>query len=177
MKIGKDKFVSLSYTLTVDGSVADQANAENPLGFVFGAGYLLPAFEKHIDGKQKGDKFEFTLTPEEGYGTSNPEMIIELGKDVFTVNDKIEDGLLTVGNEIPMMTAEGMRLLGRVLEVGEESVKMDFNHPMANKTLNFSGEILEVREATPADHPHQHGGGCGGGCGEGDCGDGCDCGC
>lgn len=172
MKIEKGKFVTLSYILTVDGKVADQATAENPLGFVFGEGYLLPAFEKNIDGKKKGDKFEFTLTPAEGYGTANPEMLIELGQDVFMVNGKVEEGLLVVGNEIPMMTADGMRLIGRVIEVGSETVKMDFNHPMADKTLNFSGEILEVREATEADR-HQHGG-CSGDCGDG-CGEGCSC--
>lgn len=54
MKIGEKKFVTLSYTLTVDGSVADSATAENPLGFVFGAGYLLPEFEKNIDGLSAG---------------------------------------------------------------------------------------------------------------------------
>ena len=174
MKIGKNTFVALSYTLTVDGKVADQATAESPLGFVFGEGYLLPAFEKNIDGKQKGDKFEFTLSPQDGYGTTNPEMIIELDKEVFSVNGKVEEGLLTIGNEIPMMTADGMRLLGRVIEIGDAKVKMDFNHPMAGKTLNFTGDILEVREATPEDHPQQQGCGCG--CESDNCGDDCGCG-
>lgn len=169
MKIGENKFVTLSYTLTVDGNVADAATAENPLAFVFGAGYLLPEFEKNIAGLEPGDKFEFTLTPENGYGQPNPDMVIELSRDTFEVNGQVEEGLLTVGNEIPMMTNDGMRLIGRVVSVDGDKVKMDFNHPMAGKTLNFSGEILGVREATEADYPQAQGG-CSCGCS----GDGCD---
>jgi FKBP-type peptidyl-prolyl cis-trans isomerase SlyD len=183
MNVSNEKFVTLSYVLTVEGEVADMATAENPLGFVFGAGMLLPAFEKNIDGKQVGDKFEFTLTPEEGYGVSDERMIVELPQDTFKVDDAIEEGLLTIGNEIPMMTAEGMRLLGRVIAIGETMVTMDFNHPMAGQTLNFTGEIVGVREATDEDMPGQQGG-CGCGCGSdgcGDCGGGCggddDCDC
>ena len=170
MKIGEKKFVTLSYTLTVDGSVADSATAENPLGFVFGAGYLLPEFEKNIDGLSAGEKFEFTLTPENGYGLPNPDMVIELPRSTFEVDGQVEEGLLTVGNQIPMMTNDGMRLIGVVASVDGDKVKMDFNHPMAGKTLNFAGEIVGVREATDEDYPHAHNGGCSCGCS----GDGCD---
>lgn len=176
MKIADKKFVTLTYTLLVDGEVADMATEESPLGFVYGLGFLLPEFEKNIDGKKKGDKFEFTLTPEQGYGPSNPQMLLDLGKEIFMVDGKIEDGLLVAGNEIPMMTADGMRVFGRVVEIGKDSVKMDFNHPMAGKTLNFSGEIVGVREATEEDYPSADGG-CSCGCeDDSSCGD-CGCGC
>ncbi len=170
MKIGNEKFVTLSYILTVDGEIADMATAENPLGFVFGVGMLLPAFEKHIDGFSAGDKFEFTLTPEDGYGVSDPRMIVELPQDTFKVDGSIEEGLLTMGNEIPMMTADGMRLLGRIIAIGDENITMDFNHPMAGKTLNFTGEVVGVREATDDDYPGG-GGGCDCGCGSDGCED------
>lgn len=169
MKIGENTFVTLSYTLTVDGNVADAATAENPLAFVFGAGYLLPEFEKNIAGLEPGDKFEFTLTAENGYGQPNPDMVIELPRNTFEVNGEVEEGLLTIGNQIPMMTNDGMRLIGIVTSVDGDKVKMDFNHPMAGKTLNFSGEILGVREATEADYPQAESG-CSCGCS----GDGCD---
>lgn len=171
MKVEAQKFVQLTYELIVDGQLADQATKERPLGFVFGAGFLLPKFEANIEGKEVGDTFAFTLTPEEGYGVSNPDMVIDVPTAVFMIDGKVEEGLLVVGNHIPMMTADGMQVVGVVAEVGEESVKMDFNHPMAGKTLNFSGEIVEVREATDADYPHAHG------CGSCNCGDGsCECG-
>ncbi len=178
MKIGQETFVSLSYTLTVDGQVADQATADQPLEFVYGAGFLLPKFEEHIAGLSAGDKYEFTLAPEEGYGEIIAEALVELPQDVFLVDGAVEEGLLVVGNQIPMSTQDGQRMLGIVIEVLEETVKMNFNHPMAGKTLNFNGEIVGVREVTEADMmPSGCGSSCGDGCGEGcNCGDGCDCG-
>ncbi len=174
MKVGEKKFVSLSYQLHADGVFADEATRENPLKFVFGAGFLLPKFEEHIAGLESGDRFTFTLTADEGYGQVNPQMVIDVPKDAFMVNGAIEEGLLTVGNQIPMMTSSGQPLLGHVVEVNEKTVKMDFNHPMAGKTLVFTGEIIEVREATEEDYPHQaHGCDCGCGCSHDDCGGDC----
>lgn len=170
MKIENEKFVALSYTLTVEGEIADQATKENPLKFVFGTGYLLPKFEENVAGLSVGDKYEFTLQPEDGYGVINPQMIIDVAKEAFMINGQIEEGLLVVGNQIPMMTAQGMHVLGKIVEVNEAGVKMDFNHPMAGKVLNFAGEVVEVREATDDDYPHSQ---CGGGCNCGECGGDC----
>ena len=177
MKIEKNRFVSLSYKLEVDGQIPDQSRPGQPLEFPFGAGYLLPAFEAHIEGLSAGDKFEFTLTPEQGYGEVIREAIVELAKETFMINGQIEEGLLTPGNQIPMSDSQGNRLLGTVVEVGEV-VKMDFNHPMAGKTLHFTGEIVDVGETRPED-PRPPGGcscGCEGGCDEHDHKGGCDCG-
>lgn len=177
MKISENKFVSLAYTLTVDGRVADQATAERPLEFVYGIGMLLPKFEEFIAGKEAGERFEFVLSPAEGYGELNPQAVVNLPKDVFMVDGAIPDDMLTVGNVLPMADQNGNRLMGTVKAVNDTDVTMDFNHPMAGKTLNFTGEILGVREATPEDM-RPMGGGCscgceGGECGDGGCGDGC----
>lgn len=171
MKIGEKTFVSLAYELRVDGEIVDNAPASQPLEFPFGVGFLLPAFEKNIEGKTVGDKFEFTLTPEEGYGSVMLEAIVELPTSIFEVEGKVEEDLLTVGNQIPMSTADGQHMMGVVLGVEADKVRMDFNHPMAGKTLNFSGEVVGVREVTEADMARLMGGG---GC-SGSCGDGCDC--
>ncbi len=95
------------------------------------------------------------------------------------VDGKLAEDILFVGSQIPMADAQGNRMLGLVKEVGETTVKMDFNHPMAGKTLNFEVEVISVRDVTPEDL--QGGcscGHCGGDCEEG-CGEhseGCDCG-
>lgn len=186
MKISENKFVSLAYTLTVDGEVADQATAERPLEFVYGMGMLLPKFEEFIAAKEVGDKFEFVLTPAEGYGEINAQAVVNLPKDVFMVDGAIPDDMLVVGNVLPMADQAGNRLMGTVKAVNEADVTMDFNHPMAGKTLNFTGEILGVREATPADMMPMGGGcSCGScgcdsgdsGCDSGDCDCGSGCGC
>lgn len=182
MKIGEKTFVSLSYALKVDGEVVDSAPVEAPLEFVYGSGYLLPKFEENLKGLKKGEKFEFTLSPADGYGETIEDAVVELPKTVFMVDGSIEDGLLEVGNQIPMSTADGQYLMGTVKEVSAESVKMDFNHPMAGKTLDFSGEIVDVREATDEDlmmGMAAAAGGCGCGCDscDDDCGEADDCGC
>lgn len=179
MKIGENTFVELDYKLEVDGAVADASQPGQPLKFAYGMGMLLPKFEEAIAGLEPGADFAFTLTPTEGYGEVIKEAVVELPKNVFEVNGDVEQGLLEVGNMIPMADQQGNRLMGRVVAVSEV-VTMDFNHPMAGKTLNFTGKIVDVREVTPEDLQGFAGGGgcdCGGDC---DCDDkkgGCDCGC
>ena len=148
MEINVNKVVSLSYTLEVDGDVIETVAAEKPMMFIFGTGYLLPKFEEYIAGKKVGDTFDFTLTEDEGYGKVNPDAIVELPKKLFEVDGKIEDGLLTEGNVLPMMDSEGNRLNGAIDEVKAETVVMNFNHPLAGASLHFSGKVEAVREAT-----------------------------
>ena len=170
MKISENTFVALDYKLEVDGAIADQSQPGQPLKFAYGMGMLLPKFEEAIAGLSAGDEFKFTLTPEHGYGEIIKEAVVELPKATFEVDGAIEPGLLEVGNMIPMADQQGNRLMGRVVAV-TEVVTMDFNHPMAGKTLNFSGKIVEVREITPDDlQGFAGGGGCSCGCEDGgDC--------
>lgn len=148
MKIEKNKVVALSYTLMVDGDIIETVKADKPMEFIFGTGYLLPKFEENIAGKVVGDPFKFTLTAAEGYGENNPDAIVELPVDMFKIDGKLEEGLLTVGNILPMQDSDGNRLQGSVEEVTEEVVVMNFNHPLAGSELNFSGSVVTVREAT-----------------------------
>lgn len=177
MKIANNTFVELDYELDVDGQIADRSQPGQPLKFPYGMGMLLPKFEEAIAGLEPGEKFKFTLQPAEGYGEIIAEAVVELPKDVFMVNGEVEEGLLEVGNQIPMADNQGNRLLGKVVAVGE-AVTMDFNHPMAGKVLNFSGQVVDVRELKPEDLAQFGGGGCD--C-EGGCDDhkegGCSCGC
>lgn len=148
MEINNNKVVELIYTLIVDGKEADKTTEEKPLDFIFGTGSLLPKFEENILNKKAGDLFEFVLSAEDGYGMPQTELIVELPKDVFKVNGEIREDLLFVGNIIPMMNNMGGVMHGKVAELKDEFVVMDFNHPMAGKTLNFEGKIISVREAT-----------------------------
>ena len=192
MKIVQNAVVEFSYDLEVDGKIVDQTTKERPLDYIHGPGGLLPKLEAHIEGMEPGDRFEITLSPADGYGEVNPDMIIDLPKSAFEVNGEVREDLLVPGNTIPMLNSMGGVIPGVVLEVSADSVKMDLNHQMAGKTLHFTGEILTVREATEKElteglhgefvHScgcggcHGHDGGCGdcGGChDEGDCGCGC----
>ena len=181
MKVENGKKVSVDYTLTVDGQIADQSMPGQPLEFICGLGMLLPKFEEAIMGKEPGEKVSFTLEPKDGYGEIIPEAIVELPKTVFMMDGKVAEDILFVGSQIPMATADGQHMMGVVKEVKDETVVMDFNSPMAGKTLNFDVTVVDVVETTPEDLAKVMGGGCGcgecgGGCGDHECGEGCDCG-
>ena len=149
MKIEKNSVVALTYDLEVDNEIIQSVNEENPLEFIFGTGYLLPKFEEQILHKEAGDKYDFTLSAADGYGEEDPQAFVELPKDLFKVNGNIEAGLFTVGRALPMQDSEGNRLTGYIDEVRDNSILMNFNHPLAGAKLHFSGKIVLVREATP----------------------------
>ena len=181
MQVAQNKMVAVDYKLTVDGQIADQSRPGQPLEFIFGTGMLLPKFEAAIEGKEPGEKVAFTLEPKDGYGEVIAEAIVELPKTIFMVDGKVAEDILFEGSQIPMADAQGNRMIGLVKEVKEEAVVMDFNHPMAGKTLNFEVEVISVRDVTPEDlQGNCSCGHCGGECGEGDCEghdhEGCDCG-
>ena len=169
MKAENNKMVAVDYTLTVDGKIADRSRPGQPLEFIFGTGMLLPKFEAAIVGKEPGEKVSFTLAPADGYGEIVDDAIVDLPKTIFMVDGKLAEDILFEGSQVPMSDAQGNRMMGIVKEVGESTVKMDFNHPMAGKTLNFDVEVISVRDVTPEDLA----GKCG--CGECSCGDDCHC--
>ena len=180
MEINLNKVVSLSYTLEVDGDVIETVTAEKPMMFIFGTGYLLPKFEENIKGKKVGDTFDFTLDAPDAYGNVNEEAIVELPKSVFEIDGKIQDNVLFVGNVLPMMDSEGNRLQGAIDEVKENTIVMNFNHPLAGASLHFSGKVEEIREATKTELTNglfnEKVSSCGGGCSTaGDCSS-CGCG-
>lgn len=159
MKIAKHTVASLTYTLEVEGEVIEKTEKENPLTFLVGVGSMIPGFERQLLGKETGDKYHMTVEPAEGYGEVDPQAVVDLSKEIFKVEGEIRDDLLVEGKVIPMQDQQGQPLQGVVKEVGDDTVKMDFNHTLAGKTLTFSGEILEVRQASPEEinHGHAHG--------------------
>ncbi len=176
MKIGKNKFVSLSYQLFLNeanGELVEETGKDNPLQFVFGTGKMLEMFEQNLEGLKSGDNFNFELKAAEAYGEINKDAVVDLPKSLFEVEGKIDESILTMGNSVPMQDAHGNRLNGIVLDVTDETVKMDFNHPLAGDNLYFSGSVLEVREALENELADSCGSGhCGS---EGGCGGGCSC--
>ncbi len=198
LEIGKYAMVTLTYDLRVDdenGEVVEQATETQPLEFLYGAGAMLPKFESQLAGLREGEPFTIKLSKNDAYGEVNEEAVVELPKHVFLVNGKFDEELITVGNTVPMMSSNGQRLNGLVMEVNDEVVTMDFNHPLAGEDLFFAGKVMAVREASDEEVAQilsGSGGGCGcgsgGGCGSG-CGDeescgtgehshgGCGCGC
>ena len=186
MKITANKYVAVTYDLNVgegeERELMEKATKEVPLKFIFGMGMMIPAFEEALSGLEVGSTFNFSISPADAFGEYNQDHVLELPQNIFEVEGKFDAEMIKEGNTVPMMDSNGNRMNGSVLEVRENVVVMDFNHPLAGETLHFTGEVIDVHEATaeeiaaltaPAD-------GCG--CGCGDCGSGCgdhgdSCGC
>ncbi|MEN6455826.1 MAG: FKBP-type peptidyl-prolyl cis-trans isomerase [Prolixibacteraceae bacterium] len=168
MAITKNKMVSLTYDLRIegtDGELIEQATAEKPLTFIYGTGMMLPKFESLLEGLEQGKSFEINLNCSEAYGELDENAIVDLPKHIFIIDGSFDEDIIKVGNTVPMMSTSGQRMNGLVLEITNDSVKMDFNHPLAGEDLFFKGEILEVRDATEEEIAASMGGcGCGGGC-------------
>lgn len=174
MVIEDKKVVSIIYELRRDdlnGEVVEELSPDNPLVFLYGAGNLLPKFEDNLAGLKAGDDFSFKLKSSDAYGELQANAIVDVPKDVFRVDGVIDDSLLKLGNTIPMLDSEGRRLNGVVKEISEESVKMDFNHPMAGADLYFKGQVTEIRDANQdeLEHGHVHSPGSCEGCDKDDC--------
>lgn len=182
MKVANNTIVTLTYTLhndTKDGAVIDQATKEHPLEGIFGHGMFLPRFEECLQGLEPGDTFGFHLTPAEGYGERNDEMIYTVKKDMFLdENGKLSE-LCKEGNTLQFNVGDGNIMPGTIKKVSLELVEIDFNHQLAGVPLYFEGEILNVRELKEEDlgggchhcHHHEDGGGCSNDC---NCDGGCD---
>jgi len=186
MIVTNDKVVSLSYELKVNDEIVDNAVADHPLVFLYGHGQLLPLFEEKIKGLKIEDQFEFMVPCDEGYGQVNENAVVDLPKDIFKVDGEIPSDLLEVGRSLPMRDNEGNALNGIIVDITDEAVIMDFNHPLAGQDLYFKGKVESIRDASVEElaHGHIHGEGhghdhghdhnsCGDGCGDG-CEDGCD---
>jgi len=164
MTIELNKVVAVHYNLnegTAEGQLVESTNGGEPLAFIYGVGMMIPAFEANLAGLSIGDTFAFGIPAAEAYGIYDETALVEVPKQIFEHEGKIPDGLLEVGNVLPLQDQEGNRLQGMVAFVGLETVKLDFNHPMAGVDLFFTGHVESVRDAEPSEleHGHVHGAG------------------
>ncbi len=150
MQVTKDKVVSVSYKLSVndfDGRVVESVNEEKPLTFIYENGMMLQKFEEGLKGLSKGSSFEFKISKDDAYGTHSDTHIIDLPKHVFEVDGKL-DPRVAEGNRIPLRDKDGNILNGKINAIADNSITVDFNHPLAGHDLFFTGEVVGIREAT-----------------------------
>lgn len=128
-------------------TLVEKAPMEHPFQFISGMGVALDAFEALIAPLPKGGKFDFTLSPSDGYGDYDPLHVVSLDKQMFCVDGRFDKENIFPGNIIPLVNEDGNRFNGIVLEVQEDKVVLDLNHPLAGKSLHFKGSIVESRPA------------------------------
>lgn len=140
--VSSGKEVSLEYTLKLeDESVVDSNTGSEPLTFVQGSHSLLPILEDALEGMKIGESKQFTVKPEDGYGLVDENAVLEIEKE------QIPQGELKIGLVLQGQNADGQIVHTRVKEIKEKTVLLDFNHPLAGKTLYFDIKILDIQEA------------------------------
>ncbi len=184
-----NKYIAVAYKLyTVDNGeseLVEEATDKEPFQFISGYGITLDAFEKEIAGLEKGAEFDFTLQKDDAYGDYEQEHVLDLDKEIFCINGHFDRERIYKDAIVPLQNEDGNRFLGKVVSVGNDKVRIDLNHPLAGKTLNFKGHVVESREATNEEIQglinrmsgegcccgghHDDGGCCGHGHGEGHC--------
>ena len=146
MKIEKNSRVKLAYILRYDdakGDIIESVSAENPLEIVVGNEDLLETFEEKIMGLKAGNSFEFALSPEQAYGNYDEEGIVGVPK--AELMEDVEGIEISEGEIVPVVTDDGEEMEAVVLEIENDIVTLDFNHPLAGETLHFSGTIVEIK--------------------------------
>lgn len=150
MQITKNTVAAIHYTLRDnEGTVIDSSEGRDPLNYLHGAGNLIPGMEEGLEGKAAGEKVNLQIEPEKGYGEKDENLIQQVPRSAFGEQD-VKPGMRFSTNQGGVVT---------VTDVGQESITVDGNHPLAGVPLNFDVEIVEVRTATEEEvsHGHVHG--------------------
>ena len=140
--------VTLEYTLTLDDqSVLESNVGKEPMTYTQGAHEIVPGLEKAMEGMKKGERKHVVVTPTDGYGPIDPEAIREVMKEL------IPAAALKEGAQLQGQAANGLTAFPIVKEIKEETVVLDFNHPLAGKTLHFDVTILAITAGPPPNQP------------------------
>jgi FKBP-type peptidyl-prolyl cis-trans isomerase SlyD len=154
--------VTLHYKLQekyANGAIIEHTFDSDPLVFLYGAGQMLPEFERNLAGRQVDDEFSFGIISSDAYGEYDSEDVVLVPKETFMIDGKLAEDLLVPGKIIPMHDNNGNHLRAKVIRIQPDGVLLDFNHPMAGQDLFFTVRIDQIRHATQSeiDHGHVHG--------------------
>ena len=153
LTVGDEMVVSLDYVLRVDGQEMDSSSEEDggPVEFIQGAGMIIPGLEAALYGLQEGESKTVQIEPEAAYGYIDPEAVKTIKKEEFPEGIPLEEGVM-----IEMTDDEGEVELARIESVKADKVVLDFNHPLAGKTLEFEIKVRALRQATEIELEHGH---------------------
>ncbi len=154
MIIAENNVVTLHYTLTDnEGTVLDKSNDGSFL-YLHGASNIIPGLENALTGKCSGDELSVAVAPEEGYGERDDARKEEVSRDMFPSDSEIKPGV-----QFHAEGPEGQMITVTVIDVSDDTVTIDGNHPLAGVQLNFDVKIIDIREATAEEleHGHAHG--------------------
>lgn len=141
MTVSQGNTVSIEYTLTGEDGAEIESNAGgDPLVYIHGIGQIIPGLEKGLEGMNLGDSKKISVSPEEGYGVIDSEAFVEVPKD------NIPEEARKIGAQLQSTGENGEEFFPIVTEVKDDVLVLDFNHPMAGKTLNFDVKVTDIQE-------------------------------
>jgi FKBP-type peptidyl-prolyl cis-trans isomerase SlyD len=141
-EIREGSVVTIEYTLTdSSGNLIDSTSGKEPLTYIHGAGQIVPGLERELSGLKPGDEKKVQVRPEEGYGLPDEKAFQELPKD------QVPPEAHKVGAMLMTKSPEGRMIPIRVHKVTGTTVVVDFNHPLAGKTLNFDIKVTDIKAA------------------------------
>jgi FKBP-type peptidyl-prolyl cis-trans isomerase SlyD len=159
-KVTKDVVVSLQYKLRLDdGTLAEESEPDDPLMYLHGYDNIIPGLERALEGMRVGESRTVIVEPLDGYGEYDPDDVGRLSRSDLPPGFVAEVGMI-----LPVVDEMGHEGEVEVVEIEDDSIVVDFNHPMAGERLEFEVEITELREASAEeldhghvhDHGHQH---------------------
>ena len=159
MKIAKNNVVVMHYAVSdSEGTLIDSSYEDKPMAIIQGTGYLIPGLDDALIDHQAGDKFEVAVACEDAYGERHDDYVQTVPREVLA---GVED--LALGTQLRATTDDGEQTV-IVIDVQDDEITVDGNHPLSGLDLSFDVEVIEVREATAdeLEHGHVHSeGGCG----------------
>ena len=151
MKITNNSVVVMHYAVSdSEGTLIDSSYDHKPMAIIQGTGYLIPGLEDALIGHQEGDKFEVAISSEQAYGNRHDEYVQTVPKELL---QGVEE--LAVGTQLRASTDDGEQTV-IVIDVTDDEVTVDGNHPLAGLDLSFDVDILDVRTATEEELAHGH---------------------
>jgi FKBP-type peptidyl-prolyl cis-trans isomerase SlyD len=151
LKVDDGNVVSMHYTLHVDGKVVDSSEGGEPLEFIQGMGHIIPGLEQELYNMRIGDSKNITVPAKDGYGETDETAFMDVPREAFP-----DDVPLEKGTELELRDQSGNPVFARVDNVSDENVRLDMNHPLAGKELNFDVKIASLRPATEEEVSHGH---------------------
>ena len=152
MNITDKTVVRIDYVLkNSTGDVLDSSEGAEPLSYIHGASQIVPGLERELAGLKAGDSKDVVVKPEDGYGKPDPQGIFGVPRSAFPPGTPLELGQSFMGED-----DEGQAVPVRIVEVRDDVVMVDANHPLAGETLYFHVDVREVREASAEELAHGH---------------------
>jgi len=150
-KVDDGQVVSMHYTLRVEGKVVDSSEGGEPLQFIQGMGHIVPGLEHQLYDMKVGESKKVTVPAKDGYGEVEATAFMNVPRDAFPTNVPLEKGI-----ELELRDQSGHPMYARIEAISEQNIRLNMNHPLAGKELDFDVRIANLRQATDEEVSHGH---------------------